>query len=168
MAMTCRATTRSVLLGLLHAQTTAVESYDRALEAVEPHADQDWLEGFRRDHAEAVSALRGLLFQFPGGPSATAPTAEGARFGHDLGAAASERARVGILASDEERCAELYEQAIANPAVDPQVRKLVRTTLFPRCHTHLELLTRMMAAAWGPRATCSGSSLRMSAAALAG
>ncbi|PCC71767.1 hypothetical protein SAMN02745121_03119 [Nannocystis exedens] len=131
------------LTRLLRAELSAVETYRGALARLDGRAAGARLRQICVDHSRAVQVLRGLLLRHgEAAPASTAgrePIAE-ERGGDEL------VATVHALRDHEARQVEAYRRALADPALTPQVKAMIRSDLLRRSEAHVPTLEAMLEA----------------------
>lgn len=132
------------LTSLLRAELSAVETYRGALERLDGQAVGAQLRRLCVDHSRSVQVLRGLLLRH----GETAPAASAGRepelaVRDDDDALA---ATVHALRDGEARQVEAYRRALADPALTPGVKAMIRSDLLRRSEGHVPTLEALIAA----------------------
>jgi hypothetical protein len=136
----------TALNSLLRGERSAVETYDQGIgKFADKPAVADRLRKLRDEHADAVRALSDHVTSFDGTPS------EGSGPWGAFATAVNAAAKVigpetvlSALKAGEEHGVNLYHAALA-AGLPNECEGLIRTTLLPRCQSHLAELDGLKA-----------------------
>jgi uncharacterized protein (TIGR02284 family) len=137
--------TQDVLNKLLRGEMSAVETYRQALEKVgdEPGAVQ--LTSFYRDHSEAVALLRDQIRSAGGEPSqSSGPWGSFAKAVQGVAKLFGDDATLKALKEGEEHGLKDYEEAIQDPNVPTNVKRVIQEQLLPNQEQHVAVLDRLI------------------------
>lgn len=137
----------TTLNSLLRGELAATETYQQALEKVGSDEGAAQLREIHHEHREAANTIRQHIHMKGGKPDqdsgvwgtfakAVAGTAK--LFGN--------AAAMKALKEGEEHGINDYEKALKDDALPAECQALIRTTLLPRCRTHVAALDRLMSA----------------------
>ena len=131
------------LTSLLRAELSAVETYRGALERLDGQPVGAQLRQICVDHSRSVQVLRGLLLRH----GETAPAASAGR-GPDIAVRGDDElaATVHALREGEARQVEAYRRALADPALTPGVKAMIRSDLLRRSEGHVPTLEALIEA----------------------
>lgn len=128
---------------LLRCETTAVETYTRALGQFDDEYVISDLQKIRDEHNRAVRELRDRLIQVGGEPSdhADHPSADPvAGSAKAIGAAAV----LAALRQLEEHNVSAYEAAVGSDDIHPDCQRVIRTDLLAAGRRHVDELNRIL------------------------
>lgn len=132
---------------LVREELSAVETYALALKKVGREPAGDELRRIEHEHEEAVDLLLASLRR----RGQTPPKGSGLRGAWSKareGAAMmlGSKAAIKALKKDEARGLHVYEDALRDEALDPEVKDLIRARILPRAREHVPALDRLLAA----------------------
>jgi uncharacterized protein (TIGR02284 family) len=134
------------LNSMLRGELSATETYQQALGKVgtDPRATE--LKLIHVEHREAANRLRQMVHEFGGEPDhdsggwglfAKAVEGTAKLFG--------DAAALKALKEGEEHGLKVYQDALEDPDLGPEIQDYVRTTLLPQTRAHIAALDRLMA-----------------------
>ena len=140
-----RTLTLEALNALLRSELSAVETYSQALGKFDDLTVIADLQTIRDEHSRAVCELRDLVVQFAGKPAERdgpwrvfATTVSGNK------TPISPSTVLTVLRQGEEHTVLDYGTALANDAIPPECRRLIRAELLPACSKHITELNRLL------------------------
>jgi len=130
---------------LLRGETSAVETYNQAIEKFEHKTTATELKRMRDDHIRAMKSLSDRVLEF-GGEPATGSGAWGTFAGAITGTAKAFGPAIVLeaLKKGEEHGVSEYETALANVDVNTECKNLFRSEFLPECRKHIVELERLM------------------------
>lgn len=138
--MTATETTIDILHALLRGELAAMAAYQQALELAAGETQATELLAIQRAHREAAEALRQQLSYFGGTPESGASS--WGIFAKAIGQVAALR----VLHDGETQALRDYEEALEDETLPGECGLLIRATLLPQAHRHLETLERLLEA----------------------
>jgi hypothetical protein len=136
---------------LLREEEAAVEAYTRAAREIADEEVIAELQKIRDAHSRAVRELRDQLSEYREAQFALlAPAPPLPAAGGNSG---EPHANLSALAAAEEERIRVYERALANPALHPSCRALVRTKVLTPCQKHAEELRALASGPGAPAAS---------------
>ena len=130
---------------LLRGELAAVQTYALALEKVGEEPGAPALRAAMREHVEAVDALRDSIRSLGGEPTAGAGAwGVWTRFVGSASRLLGDNAAVKALREGEVLGLKDYEDALAEPTLDPSSRALIGERLMPRLQRHIRELERFI------------------------
>lgn len=137
--------TIEVLDSLLRGELSAVETYSHAIHRFPDSPAHTGLLGMRTDHLESVEILRELISELGGNPSTQSGAWGGfAKTVESAAALFGDSSAMSALKQGEDHGINEYEEALADKALDPEVKAVIREQLLPPLSGHimdLETLT---------------------------
>jgi demethoxyubiquinone hydroxylase (CLK1/Coq7/Cat5 family) len=141
--------TRELLASLLRGELAAIETYEHGLRKIDGPGDAvQQVRGIHREHIGAAEALRRHLLQH----TSDVPSGSGAwgAFAMAVGGTAGllgNKAALKALQEGEEHGVRLYEKALDQKSLSPELRTLLAQDLLPKCRAHVATLERLRASA---------------------
>jgi len=126
---------------LIAEELSASETYRQALELSDERGRGD-LRRLENEHRQAACVLRE---RWRGrAPSARGPWGDWSRAIGWAARAGGGDAAIEALMACEERGVEEYERALECPRLDPELKRLISSTLLPQARSHLPVLDRFL------------------------
>lgn len=142
-----RDATKDMLERLLRGELSAIETYEQALRRSSRAEKMGRLTAIRNHHADAAELLRDLLARFDARADVSSSGTWGAfaKATESVATIIGEHAALRALKAGEDHGIKLYEKALAEEQLQPEVRELIRTKLLPKTRAHVGVLDELLA-----------------------
>ena len=131
---------------LLRGELSAVETYQQAVSKCQNEACASDLRQILEQHREAASILRQHVIQRGEEPSnSSGPWGSFAQLVTGTAKLFGTATTFRALKQGEEHGVSEYEEALADPNLDPECRDLIANTLLPRTRAHIHRLDALIA-----------------------
>jgi demethoxyubiquinone hydroxylase (CLK1/Coq7/Cat5 family) len=138
--------TIEVLDSLLRGELSAVETYSHTIHRFPGSPAHAKLLKMRTDHLESVEILRELISELGGNPSTSSGAWGGfAKAVESAAALFGDSSAMAALKQGEDHGIGEYEDALADKALDPEVKDLIREQLLPPLSAHILALEALTA-----------------------
>lgn len=135
----------STLNGLLKGEISAIETYLQAMEKCEG-LDFTVLSEIKNEHVEAANKLRELIHTENGDVEhSSGPWGAWVKFIEGSAKLFGVKPALMALREGEGHGVEVYEDALEDPALEIEVKHIIRANLLPACARHIGTLDRLIA-----------------------
>jgi hypothetical protein len=127
---------------LLRGELAALETYEQALQHAHDAGKMGRLTAIRNDHAAVAEQLRrlghGTRVTSSGPWGAFAKATEG------VATLIGDRAAIRALKAGEDHGVRVYQKALEDDELDPELEALIRDAILPKSHAHIQTLEELL------------------------